>query len=178
MKKQVLFFAVVIMLFAHFAVAQTYVPPGDGTLSQAIIDAVSGDILELVPEGLYTESVNNDFGTLVDKELTIRVEGENPLQAKLQLLSEASDENTPIFFLVGNNASLTIRDLEIDGSLNSVANAEYLIQFYMGEFPAPTTVNKIRVENCYIHDLASNVISAGSSDMRGNLIIDSTFVDN
>ncbi len=178
MKKQILFFSVVVMLFAHFAVAQTYVPPGDGTLSQAITDAQSGDVLELVPEGLYTETTNNNFGTLVDKNITIKVEGENPLPAKLQLLSQASAENTPIFFLVGNNVSLTIRDLEIDGSLNGVANAEYLIQFYMGEFPAPTTVNKIRVENCYIHDFASDVIAAGSSDMRGNVVIDSTFVDN
>ncbi len=167
----------VLFLISSVVFAQTYVPPGDGTLSQAIFDAQDGDVLELVPEGEYTESTNNEFGTIVDKSLTIQVEGEDPLQAKLQLLVSNADV-TPIFFLVGDNASLTLRDLEIDGSLDGVSNAEYLIQFYMGEFPAPATINKISVENCYIHDLASDVLAAGNSGMRGNVIVDSTFVDN
>jgi hypothetical protein len=48
----------------------------------------------------------------------------------------------------------------------------------MGEFPGPANIKMIRVENCYIHDLTSDVIAAGNSDMRGNVIVDSTFVDN
>jgi hypothetical protein len=129
MKKQVL---LVVMLIANFAVAQIYVPPGDGTLSQAILDAIDGDVLELVSEGEYFESTNNEFGTIVNKNITIKVEGDDALPAKLQLLITNSDDATPIFFLVGDNASLTLRDLEFDGSLNDLPNAEYLIQFYMG----------------------------------------------
>ncbi|MBN1153820.1 T9SS type A sorting domain-containing protein [candidate division KSB1 bacterium] len=178
MKKQLLFLAITMIFIANFAVAQTYVAPGDGTLSQAIADAQDGDVLELVPEGLYTESVDNTFGTLVNKDLIIKVEGDEPLPAKLQLLSQASGENTPIFFLVGDSASLTLIDLELDGSFNGISNAEYLIQFYMGEFPAPTFIENIVIIDCYIHHLTSDVIAAGNSEMRGNVVIDNTLINN
>lgn len=178
MKKQLLCLTISMIFVAHFAVAQTYVPPGDGTLSQAIADAQDGDLLELVPEGLYTESVDNTFGTLVNKDLIIYVEGDDPLPARLQLLSPAGEGNTPIFFLVGDSSSLILSDLEFDGSLDGVSNAEYLIQFYMGEFPVPTFIERIFLENCYVHHLISDVIAAGSSEMRGNVVIDFTIIDN
>ncbi|MDZ7722638.1 MAG: DUF5123 domain-containing protein [candidate division KSB1 bacterium] len=168
------------LLLATGLVAQTYVAPGDGTLSQAITDAADGDILELVPGGEYTESSAYTFGTIVDKRLTIDVESteEEPDKAKLQILTPPDGESTIRLFEVGDNASLTLRNLELDGSYAGEMSAEYAVTFYLGEFPAPTTVNNIRVENCYIHDFVSDVLAAGGSEMRGNLIVDSTFVDN
>jgi len=48
----------------------------------------------------------------------------------------------------------------------------------MGEVPTPITVKKIQVENCYIHNLIDDVIAAGNADMKFNVVIDSTIVDN
>jgi len=178
MKKLVLFSVVAVMLFAHLAMTQTYVPPGDGTLSQAITDAQSGDVLELVPDGLYTESTAFHFGIIVNMDLTIEVEGDGSVKAVLQVLKAPSDEADPKFFKVGDQVSLTLRGLEFDGSLNGVPNAEFLVEMYMGEFPAPATIKKIRIENCYIHDLNSHVLDGDESDLRYNVVVDSTFLDN
>ena len=104
------------LFLATALVAQTYVAPGDGTLSQAITDAADGDILELVPGGEYTESSAYTFGTIVDKSLTIDVESteEEPDKAKLQILTPPDGENTIRLFEVGDNASLILRNLKLD----------------------------------------------------------------
>ena len=77
MKKMILFL-LSTLIFANLSSAQvvTSVVPGEGTLSQAIANAVDGEVLELVPEGEYTESSAYVFGTIVDKSITIDVEGD------------------------------------------------------------------------------------------------------
>lgn len=168
----------IVVLLVGTVAAQTYVPPGDGTLSTAIAASVDGDILELVPEGVYTESAAYLFGTIVDKSITIRVEGEESPMAKLQILTPPDGVNTIRFFDVGNNASLALRDLEFDGGFGGVATVEHGVSYYLGEVPVFTTVNKIRVEGCYFHDLVGSVLYAGSPDQRANLLVDSTFVND
>ena len=49
----ILFF---VMSIAVMSNAQTFVAPGEGTLSAAISEAQDGDVLELVAGGEYTES--------------------------------------------------------------------------------------------------------------------------
>ena len=178
--KNFLLFLVILTMTGSFVYAQSEVSvaPGDGTLSQAITDAVDGDILLLVPDALYSESAAFSFGTIVDKNITIAAEGDGSTMAQVQILTAPDGESNAIFFKVGNNASLTLSGLELDGSYNDAANAEYLVQWYMGEFPAPTTVKKIKLENCYIHDFNSHVLSAGNGDMKANVIVDSTLIDN
>jgi hypothetical protein len=163
-----------IFFLTGFLFAQTTVLPGDGKLSQAIRDAVDGDVLQLVPTGLYTESDSSSFGTLAGKSIVIEVEGEDPEKAKLQFLNVDS----PTFFYLADGSSITLRDLEIDGTQNSNPTAETLINFELGTPPAETNIGTIRIENCYIHDLTNHVIKSGNSDQRGFLLIDSTFVEN
>ncbi len=180
MKNWLVIVCLVALTAVGFSQNIVTVYPGEGTLTQALTDAQDGDILELVPEGEYTESTGYIFGTIVDKNITIDVEGGDAAIAKaiLKIQTPPDGESTIRFFEVGDNASLTLRNLEIDGSFGSAPSADYLITFYMGETPNEATINKIRVENCYIHDFVSDVIAAGGSDMRGNVIVDSTFVDN
>jgi hypothetical protein len=161
-----------------FAQTVTYVAPGDGTLSRAIADAADGDVLELAPGGVYTESSSYIFGTIENKSLTIDTEGDDPELAVLQIITPPDGETTIRYFEVGDNASLTLRDLDLDGSYGGAPSAEYTITFYMGEYPAPINVKNIRIENCHIHDFVSDVLAASSPEMRGNVIIDSTFVDH
>jgi len=158
--------------------AQTFVTPGNGTLYSSLEEAEDGDVLQLVPGGTYTESNNFEFGTLVNRNITIEVEGDGSVKAIIKMLTPATVDDTPNFFLVGDNASLTLRGLEFDGNLNDTPNSDYLINMYMGEFPAPTTVKTLRIENCYIHNLASDVIAAGNADFAGNVVIDSTIIDD
>ena len=158
--------------------AQTFVSPGEGTLYAALEEAEDGDVLQLVPDGIYTESTNFEFGTFVNRNITIEVEGDGTVKAKLQILTPPTTEDTPVFFEVGDAASLILKGLEIDGSQSGLPASDYLVNMYMGEFPAPTNVKKIHVENCYIHDLASDVIAAGNADMKANVVVDSTIIDN
>ncbi|MBN2011240.1 DUF5123 domain-containing protein [candidate division KSB1 bacterium] len=169
---------ITLLLLNSMVFAQTYVSPGPGTLSMAVADAIDGDVLELVAGGEYTESVAFNFGVITDKAITIKVEGDIPEEkAKLRVITPADGTTTRMFFRVGQGGSLALHDIEFDGTTETVEKAEYLIQFYMGDGGA-VTVNTIRVENCWVHDLVDAAIHAGSSDMKGNLIVDSTFVDN
>ncbi len=177
MKKKLLIL-LAILSTGSMLLAQTSVLPGDGTLSAAIAAAADGEILELVPGGLYTESTAYNLGTLVEKGITIQVEGESPEYAKIQILKAPDAENSTIFFELGDGSSITLRNLEFDGLLNDIPTAYSVINFDMGEFPASTIVGTIRIENCYIHDLTDHVIKAGNSDMAGYVLVDSTFLDN
>lgn len=176
--RKLLLCLVVLMSGSGFLFAQIYVPPGEGTLTQAIAAAQDGDVLQLVPDGVYTESTAFAFGTVVNMDLTIEVEGDGSLKAIVQMLTAPSTEADPIFFDVGDQASLTLRGLEFDGALEGTPSAEFLVRMYMGEFPTQTTIKKIRIENCYIHHLNSHVIDGDESDLRYNVVVDSTFLDD
>jgi len=176
--KKMLLLLCVLAAFSSLLISQTYVAPGEGTLYQAIESAVDGEVLQLVPGGLYTEATNDKFGTIQNKSITIEAESEDGEKPILQLLTTATDDDNVVFFSLGEQGSLTLKGLECDGSLNDAVNATYLATFYMGEFPAEIHVKKIAIENCYIHNLTSHVISAGNPDMKYNVNVDSTTIDN
>ncbi len=178
MKKLVLFFAVIMIIIAQVAMAQTSVTPGDGTLRQAIEAAQSGEVLQLVPGGIYSESTNDDFGTMTDKTITIEIESGGTEPAKVQILKASTDDDPTSFFVLADGSSIILKGLELDGSFNGNASAGALINFDVGQFPGNTTIGKIQIENCSIHDLTDHIIKAGNSEMRGYLVIDSTLIDN
>ena len=167
-------FAALNLVFGQNVVS---VIPGDGMLSLAIADAVDGDILQLVPGALYTESTGTNFGEIINKSITIETEGDGTEKAKVQLITP-NDGTTYVFLNLGDQASLTLRGIEFDGSLDGAPSLTNLLKFTMGEFAAPTFVKKIYIENCTIHDFIEHVISAGNGEVKGYLIVDSTLVDN
>ncbi|MBN2089305.1 DUF5123 domain-containing protein [candidate division KSB1 bacterium] len=179
MKKNLLML-LIFTLLGSLVFAQNKIPvaPGEGTLSQAVLNAQNGDILQLIPDASYTESTNFNFGTLKGISITIEVDGDGSTKAKLQVLTAPTDASTTAFFYLADKSSLTLRGLELDGSLNSVPSASSLINFSMGDTPAPMAVGTIRIENCFIHDLKSNVINSGNGDQAGNVLVDSTIIDN
>lgn len=178
MKRFVLLF--VVAIFSAYAFAQTTVNPGDGSLTAAIQGASNGDVLQLIPGATYTESNAYKFGAaIIHKNITIEVPGDaNVQKAVLQITKAPDSNNNTLFFDLGDSASITLKNLEIDGSLNNSPSADYLIHFNMGDIAAPMTVHNIKILNCYIHDLNKDVINAGSSDMSGNVVVDSTWIDN
>ena len=74
MKKLPLLIRILILVSSTFSNGQTYVDPGEGTLSAAIAAASDGDVLLLIAGEEYTEP-GNVFG-VIDKSLTIQVEVE------------------------------------------------------------------------------------------------------
>lgn len=75
MKKMLLFFSVLVMA-SSMLFSQTPVAPGDGTLHSATEAALDGEVLQLVPGAIYSESGWQEFGTITGKSITIEVEGD------------------------------------------------------------------------------------------------------
>jgi len=171
-KLAVLLFLVSLIGFLN---SQTYVTPGEGTLSSAIAGAVDGDVLLLVPEAEYTETNLSKLGTLVDKSLTIAADGEG--KAFVKILRDLPADSL-VFFRLGDQSSLKLQGLDIDGN----SKVKYLISLYMPESGVTTTVKKIQIEDCYVHDLypdyESQVVSGGSSKLAGYFVVDSTIINN
>ena len=166
----ILFF---VMSLAGLLNAQTFVAPGEGTLSAAISEAQDGDVLELVAGGEYTESALSKLGTIVNKSLTIRVDGEEKAIVRM-LKSDLTADSAGVFFRLGNQASLILNGLELDGN----SKIKYLVSFYMPVAQTPTLIKKIQIEDCYIHDLTGNVLHGQDDDFTSYLVIDSTFITN
>ena len=166
-----------VFAFGGSLIGQIYVPPGDGTLRNAIAAAVDGDVLQLAPGGLYTESTEYNFGIIQDIDLTIEVDGEGA-KPVVQVTKASDNDADAKFFKLGDQASLTLRGIEFDGTLNGNTNADILVEMYMGDFPAPINIKKIKVENCYIHHLKRCVLQGDDSDLKYNVVIDSTFFDD
>ena len=103
MKKVVLFLAI-FFLMNGFLFSQTYVPPGEGTLAQAIAAAQDGDVLQLVPDGVYTESAAFVIGTIENMSITIEVEGDGSVKAIVQMLTPRTAEDEPVFFNLGDRS--------------------------------------------------------------------------
>jgi len=177
MKKMVLFFCVLVMA-GSMLFSQTYVAPGDGTLHAAIEAAVDGEVLQLVPGAEYSESGWGEFGIITGKSITIEVEEGSTERAIVKMQTEREEDETIVFFYVGDQGSLTLRGLELDGALDGIATPNYLVTFDMGEFPVPILVKKVQIENCLIHNLMEDVIAAGNADMKFNVVVDSVFIDN
>ncbi len=169
-----------VILMGGLAMGQNAVPvaPGEGTLSAAIAAAADGDILLLIPDALYTESVANNLGAVINKKITIAVDGDGSIKAKVQILTPSTSETVTHFFNVGDKGSLTLFGLQLDGGINDIASASYLIRCYMGETPATTNIKTLRIDNCEIKNLKSNVIDAGPTNLAGYAVVDSTIIDN
>ncbi|HDP67470.1 MAG TPA: DUF5123 domain-containing protein [Candidatus Marinimicrobia bacterium] len=177
MKKMLLCMSVLFMT-GNLLYSQIFVPPGDGTLHQALAGAEDGDVFQLAAGQTYTESGYTEFGDIVEMDVTIEVDGDGSEKAIVKMETEREGDETITFFNVGDQASLTLRGIEFDGALNELPSANYLVTFTMGDVPTPILVKKITVENCYIHNLVDDVIAAGNGDMKYNVVVDSTIVDN
>jgi len=153
--------------------SQTYVTPGEGTLSEALAAAQDGDVLLLVPDAEYTETALSVLGTIVNKSLTISVDGEG--KSIVRMLKDLSSDSTGIFFRLGDQSSLNLNGLEFDGN----SKIKYLVSYYMPEEATPTLIKKINVENCYIHDITDDVFHGEkSTGLTGYVVFDSTLIKN
>jgi len=177
--KKMLLIALAFIASAGLAYSQNYidVAPGDGTLSEALAAASDGDFLRLIPDAEYTESALKTIGSIVDKNIAIVADGDGSIKAKVKILTDPADGTTQ-FFNVGNNGSLLLAGLELDGEVDGATKVSYLARCYMGETPAPTAIKKIHLENCMIKNLKSNVIDGANSNLVGNVVVDSTIVNN
>jgi len=166
-----------VTISANFAIGQIPVSPGEGTLSQALMDAYDGDVFQLIGGAEYTESTNLNFGTIAGMSITIEAEDGATEMPKVIMKTTAGEEEIARFFLVGDAASLTLRGIEFDGGTETDTATNFLT-YSMGEAPQPITVNTVRVEGCVIKNLLEDVITAGNGDMAGNVLVDSLIVDD
>ena len=172
--KSRLLFLFFVMSLAGLLNAQTFVPPGEGTLSAAISEAQDGDVLELVAGGEYTESAFSKLGTVVDKSLTIRVDGDEKAIVRM-LKSDLTADSAGVFFRMGDQSSLILNGLELDGN----SKIKYLVSFYMPVENTPTLIKKIQIEDCYVHDITGDAIHGEkSSGIQGYVVFDSTIINN
>ncbi len=177
MKKRLLLSMLSVLLISVLSFAQTLVQPGDGTLSQAIADAQDGDVLQLVPGGEYTEST---LFTLAEIHKAITIELLDPTSTDRAIVSITSNDgsSTPNFFSIGDSGSISLDNIEFDGSQNGTAAASHLVQVVVGTTTDSGFVHKIKVTNCLVHDLTGGVIDASNSSVKGIMVVDSVFVDN
>ena len=184
MSKRSLIMTLLFCLISSLAMGQSYVDvmPGDGTLAAAISAAADGDVLRLGPDGLYTESVATSFGTITNKKISIVVDDDGSVKAKVQMLTPSSNETTTFFFNLGDKSALVLRGLELDGAISGTTSASYLIRFTLGDPAEAAKVSKICLDNCTIKNLKSNVIDGAASSLKIDgvkcVIVDSTFVNN
>lgn len=176
--KKMLLFLCIFLAMSGFLFSQIFVSPGEGTLHQALDGAMDGDVYQLVAGETYIETGYGEFANIVEKSITIEVEGDGSQKAILQMQTEREEDETIVFFNVGDQGSLILRGIEFDGTANGAPSANYLVTFTMGEVPTPILVKSIRIENCYIHNLMEDVIAAGNADMKYNVVVDSTVIDN
>ena len=179
MKKTFYTINFMLLLFTSITLAQNYIDvvPGDGTLKAAIDAAVDGDILRLIPGAEYVES--QGYVISINKKLTIQTDDPtNPAKPIVRETKVTDGSSNPNFFLLSDGASLTLKGIEFDGQQSGVAAVLHLIQYSAGSPAAAASIGTIKVLDCYVHDISSNVIDGGSSNLAGNVIVDSTFVDN
>jgi len=116
MKKMLLllsiYFATSGLLFS-----QIFVLPGEGTLRQALVDAVDGDVFQLVAGETYVETGYGEFANIIEKSITIEVDGDGSQKAIVQMQTEREEDETIVFFDVGDQGSLTLRGIEFDGAV-------------------------------------------------------------
>lgn len=176
MRKNLLFL-IILLFVSTINYGQTLVNPGDGTLTTAINAAADGDVLQLFGGAEYTVTDSSSFAKITEKALTI--EGDPSVSEKPIIKFSSSLADEPKFFLVGNNASFTLRGVIIDGNVNGVSKAANVISFdYNALSNDVSNIKTIRVENCEIKNTTDNVIHAMNSDMKYRVLIDSTFIDN
>ena len=177
--KRLLWIAAGVIVLAGLAFGQNYVDvaPGDGTLSAALLAANDGDVFRLIPGAEYTESVNKTLATVAEKRIAIVADGDGSLKPIVKILTDPG-EGTCQFFQVGNNGSLLLMGLELDGAVDGTTKVSYLARCYMGEVAQPATMKKIHLENCVIKNLKGNVLDGAGTALKGNVVVDTTVVNN
>lgn len=168
---------ILIFLISSVTLGQTFVNPGDGTLSEAIAAAADGDVLLLAAGETYTETTGSNFGILT-VGLTIEVDGDETSSKPLVQVLNSDELLDNKFFYLANGSSLTLRGIEFDGAIDGTADATNLVQYNVGAIAEDTKVGKILIDNCLIHDFTSNVIDGGSSSMMGWVVNDSIYINN
>lgn len=154
--------------------SQTYVTPGEGTLAQAISEAQDGDVLLLASGTEYTETASSKLGTLVNKNLTLASDSEEKAVIRM-LKDDLTSDSAGVFFRMGDQSSLSLNNLEFDGN----SKIKYFISYYMPMAETMTQVNKIHIENCYIHDVTGDVMHGEkSTGLAGYMVFDSTVINN
>ena len=173
--KKMLLLVLSFAALGGLAYGQNYVEvaPGEGSLSAAIVAANDGDILRLVPDAEYTESTLKTIGTVAEKSIAIVTDGDGSIKARVLLLTDPA-EGTCQFFNVGNNGSLLVAGLELNGN----GTASYLARTDAGDPPIPTAIKKIHFESCVIMNLKSNVIDGANSKIPSYVVVDSTVINN
>ena len=117
MKRLILISFMIILFAASFSFAQTNVPPGNGTLQEAIKVASAGDVLQLVGGAEYTDDSTSI--ALLDKAITIQVES-GATQKAIVRLGESVPSGSYYFFMIMNSASLTLKGIEFSGLVGDV----------------------------------------------------------
>lgn len=177
MRKIVLSFIMVFFIAFLTSSAQTLVLPGENALSSAIANAQDGDVLQLISGGVYTETAS-PVG-VIDKKITIELENYTSGLAKAQVyFSSLEDGDGDLFFALQDGADITLRGIEFDGTVDGGTLVEYLMQADITDLQVETWINKIVLEDLYVHNLNDNMVDAGNSDMKTLVVFDSTFVNN
>lgn len=176
--RKMLLFSCVMFVASGWLYSQIFVQPGEGTLHQALADASDGDVYQLAAGETYIETGYEEFADIIGKSITIEVEGDGSEKAIVKMQTEREEDETFVFFNLGDQGSVTLRGIEFDGELNGERSATYLITFTMGDEPTPILVKKIEIENCTVRNLMKSVLVSGNSDMKYNVVVDSTIMDN
>ncbi|MDP3683413.1 MAG: DUF4957 domain-containing protein, partial [Ignavibacteria bacterium] len=125
----------------------------------------------------YTESETYSIG--IHKSLTIQTDDEtNPAKPIIRNSKVTDGTSNPNFFTLHDSASLTLKGLEFDGLQTGTPAVLHLIQYSAGTPAAAGKIGTVKVLNCDVHDISSNVIDGGGTNLAGNIVVDSTIVDN
>ncbi|MBN1302460.1 MAG: DUF5123 domain-containing protein [Melioribacteraceae bacterium] len=176
MRKYLLLLLLLTGIISSQVIGQTLVLPGEGALSQAIADAADGDVLQLLSGAEYTET-GTEVANLA-KSITIEMEGTDPEAVKPKVFFTADGGTENAFFNMQDGSSITLRGIEFDGRIDGSIAAEHLIRADVTENKVYTTINKIVIDNCYVHHFNDNMVDAGNSAMKTLVLFDSTFVNN
>jgi hypothetical protein len=170
--------ALTVFILSEITFAHTLVPPGEGTLAAAIQAAAPGDTLQLVGGGEYRHSSGTTSIATINKPLTIQCERGGRAKAVIKLANSAATSKSYYFFMIMNGAALTLRDLDIDGSINNVPVAMSMIKFDGSPDPHISKIGTFRFEHCVFHDFTDNIVHGMTESTCRGLIQDSVFIDD
>lgn len=172
--------ALFLAMKISFSFAQTVVnvPPGTGTLENAIKNSNAGDILQLTGGSEYTLSTSASTFGVIDKPLTIQVKNGSTEKAVIKLAASASTTKKYYFFTVKNGGALTLKGLDIHGIAKDTAVASSMIIFDARPNPAEGRFGNFRFENCVFHDFKDYIVHGMKDDYARGTIQDTVFVNN
>ncbi len=179
MPKKLLLLLIIAFSGIVFAQNVTMVEPGDGSLTTAIENASSGDILVLSNGAEYTTSTAN-FAVLKNKKITIKAE-EPTAEVKPILYSNFTPgENSPSeYFVLDEGSSLTLEGLEIRG--DSPMTPGTPVQTKLISYPIPLNeiqVGKLYIKDCVIHDFLGNMVDGAFDATLYNVVQDTIMLHN